>query len=82
MRRVLSCLGFAMFLLLPQQADSAPPLDEKPRDSKKQITPRHPKLESMVRPLLRDQWDEDKAAKRIEEIEKMVASPTPFLPHV
>jgi hypothetical protein len=62
-----------MFLMMPQQADSAPPADEKPRESKKHLTSRHPKLESMVRPLLRDQWNEEKAVKQIEEIEEMVA---------
>ena len=46
---------------------------QTPRESK-----RHPKLESLVRPLLRVQWQADEAAKRIEEIEKLIAADSTF----
>ena len=39
---------------------------------------RHPKLDVLVRPLLRGKWNQDTAAKRIGDIEKLIATDTAF----
>lgn len=75
---VLRCLAFSMLLLPLQQAESATQTAEKPRSGERQVTRRHPKLQSLVRPLLRDEWEEDKAAKQIEEVEKLIATDDKF----
>ena len=43
-----------------------------------EVVERHPKLESLVRPLLRDTWNDAEMAKRVKEIEKLIANDATF----
>lgn len=43
-----------------------------------EVVERHPKLDSLVRPLFRNKWSDADTAKRVEEIEKLIANDAKF----